>query len=375
MSELNELFAAELQYQEKKSNIRTLKCFFWLFAGMLLIWILSAVDFFVIEKWAINAACSAAVILMLIPLVISWRKHLDQWWVKYVLLAVLCAIVGVLTGVMSQHATLLYVLPLLFASQYRKKRSLWFVYGFNTVTMTVSSLFGFYHGLCDANLFIEGNHTHQWFLEHYQNGLLQITPNENPIFVILVFEVLPRSIILLIFTLIMRYIIISNQEDAERIADLTYRKEMDARTRLFNRNKFEEMAETYYPAVERVAVIFWDLNNLKLTNDTYGHAEGDALIEKLAGVLYGFVDERRRAYHIGGDEFLMVIDDPHPGETEALVAEISKHLEDCKTDSGLPVSSAVGYAEGVGRDIDEIKNLADDLMYRNKAESKKARQD
>ena len=60
-----------------------------------------------------------------------------------------------------------------------------------------------------------------------------------------------------------------------------------------NKNKYEEMVKTYYPYIDNIRAIFWDLNNLKMINDTYGHDYGDKAIERLSSVLYSFVDERR----------------------------------------------------------------------------------
>lgn len=374
MDGLREKIEVETKKQEKKANVRTLKCFFWLFAGMLLVGILTWTNFFVIDNWAINTSFSVAVVLLIIPAIIAIRGKLHERYVKYVLLATLCLIVGVLTAMLSFHATLLYVLPLIFASQYRKKGPLWFVFIFSCITLAASSLFGFYHGLCDANLLIEGNHTYEWYMQQYQGSGLFVSLNESPVYIILVFATFPRSIILLIYTIILRYVIISNEEDAKEIANLTYHKETDFRTKLFNRNKYEEMCKEYYPKQERVAVIFWDLNNLKLTNDTYGHAEGDALIDKLASVLYEYTDDRCKAYHIGGDEFLLIVENPKATETDILVTRIEESLKGIKTDLGLEVSAAVGYAEGAGFNISEIKNLADEKMYQNKVASKKARE-
>ena len=67
----------------------------------------------------------------------------------------------------------------------------------------------------------------------------------------------------------MRYISITSHEDAQRIADLTYRKETDLGTHVYNKNKYEEMINDYYPQVDRLAAIFWDVNNLKcaMTNN------------------------------------------------------------------------------------------------------------
>ena len=42
------------------------------------------------------------------------------------------------------------------------------------------------------------------------------------------------------------------------------------------------MAVNYYPSVGCIAVAFWDLNNLKMINDNFGHAVGDSLIQTMS---------------------------------------------------------------------------------------------
>lgn len=371
MNDLNEQYKIELKLQEKKSNVRTLKSFLWFFIAMAVIWVLTAVDFFVIDTRWVTIAFSISTAFFVIPMIVYIRGNLDDVWVKYMLLAVLCIVVGVMNSVLSMHTVFLYVLPLIFALQYRRRIPLWYAYIVNCFTLAGSSIFAFYKGMCDANLLISGNHTREWYMSRYDGTAFAVELNRNPLFVILIFEVLPRCIILLIFTIILRYIITSNEEDAKRIAELTYRKETDLRTRLFNKNKYEEMLEGYYPDIERVAVIFWDLNNLKVTNDRFGHAEGDALIEKMSAILYGWMNRRCRVYRVGGDEFLMVLDNPEASETENMIAGIRRQMSESRTDNGFVISSAVGYSEGSGKDICEVVKQADESMYKDKARCKR----
>ncbi len=370
MNDLKEQFNIELQLQEKKSNVRTLKSFLWFFIAMVVIWVLTAVDFFVIDTRWVTIAFSISTAFLIVPFVVYLKGNLEVGWVKYMLLAVLCVVVGVMNAVLSMHTVFLYVLPLIFALQYRKRMPLWYAYIVNCFTLAGSSVFAFYKGMCDANLLISGNHTHDWYMSRYDGTAFTVELNQNPLFVILVFEVLPRCLILLIFTIILRYIITSNEEDAKRIAELTYRKETDLRTRLFNKNKYQEMLEGYYPGIDRVAVIFWDLNNLKVTNDRFGHAEGDALIEKMSSILYAHMNNRCRVYRVGGDEFLMIIDNPAVNETGNMIACVRKSMSETRTDNGFVISSAVGYSEGKGSDIDEVVKRADESMYKDKARCK-----
>lgn len=372
MNDLIEQYNLELRYQERKSNVRTLRSFLWFFIAMVIIWVLTAVDFFVIDTRMVTIAFSIATVLMLVPLVVFLKGNLEADWVKYMLLAVLCFMVGVINGILSYHAVFLFVLPLIFAIQYRKKAPLWYAYIVNCITMAGSIIYSFYKGICDINLLVEGNHSLDWYMLHYDGAAFNVSLNTNPLFVMLVFAILPRCIMLLIFTIVIRYIIVSNAEDAKRIAELTYRKETDIRTRLFNKNKYEEMLDSYYPTVDNIAVIFWDLNNLKLTNDRYGHAEGDALIDKLSGILHAFMQGGCRVYRVGGDEFVMIIDNAGDEQAKDMVAAVRKRMSEVRTDNAFRISSAVGYSCGKGKNVREIVKQADENMYIDKARCKQS---
>ncbi len=127
------------------------------------------------------------------------------------------------------------------------------------------------------------------------------------------------------------------------------------------------MVSMYYPNVDNITVIFWDLNNLKIINDTYGHEYGDKALSALASVLYAHSDEQcRRVYRFGGDEFVMIIDNPHDGEADRIISAVKDELVKCSYDISIEISSAVGVAFGNGSDIIEIVKNADSAMYADK---------
>ena len=231
---------------------------------------------------------------------------------------------------------------------------------------------GFFYGICDLNLLFEGSHKRDWYLTVVASGT-GYSFNSDPVFVLLVFGVLPRCMILLVITFMLQDIVLRSSEDELRIAQLTYLKETDSGTKVFNKNKYEEMVKTYYHYIDNIRVIFWDLNNLKMINDTYGHDYGDKAIERLSSVLYSFVDERRRVYRIGGDEFIMIIDNPSDEEGKNISASVAEMIEKANEGSSLKITSAVGIAKGYGRDVLEVVKRADEEMYKNKVKSKAGR--
>lgn len=373
MEDFKEQYRKELLYQEIKSNRYTLKGFLWFIVGLAFVWLLTVIGFFQVNKNLVTIAFISTCVLFMPVLYIYLKGNLSEAWLKYFLLALICIASAVIITFLSYHAVLLYVVPLLLAIQYRRSSTIWFVYGVNTVTMLISSLASFDYGICDLNLLLESQHVRSWYMEIITDSALNIPFNENPIFIIIVFEVFPRSIILLIFSIMMQYAIVSRNEDALRIAQLTYLKETDTKTRAFNKNKYEEMAREYYPKIERVAVMFWDLNNLKFINDEYGHAVGDKAIEKLSSALYEHSDTRCRVYRIGGDEFLMIIDNPGQNEAEDIVKSVKDKLELNNEQRMIKITGAVGLAFGAGSDILKVVEQADLDMYNNKKLSKERR--
>src|ERR1044071_3979608 len=103
-------------------------------------------------------------------------------------------------------------------------------------------------------------------------------------------------------------------EDMEKAAD------QDGMLPLLNRRAFVRELTRYINMAGRynmpVSLIYFDLNHLKKTNDTYGHAAGDAVLEHFAQVLSKNVRESDCVGRLGGDEFGVLL--PHANQTQAL---------------------------------------------------------
>jgi diguanylate cyclase (GGDEF)-like protein/PAS domain S-box-containing protein len=121
---------------------------------------------------------------------------------------------------------------------------------------------------------------------------------------------------------------VTELKDAEaRVAHMAYH---DGLTSLANRQLFEQ---TLILAVERakrdetsVAVVFLDLDNFKLVNDSLGHHAGDLLLSELADRLRTSTRETDLVARQGGDEFLMLLADLDPGEAEAAATRVAHRV-------------------------------------------------
>ena len=84
-------------------------------------------------------------------------------------------------------------------------------------------------------------------------------------------------------------------------------------------------------------------------------------------------NERCRTYRVGGDEFLLILDDPAPGEINRIIQQVKTELSSGTGTIGLRILAAVGSAEGCGADIRSLVKKADAAMYSDKAKSKEGR--
>ncbi|MBP3617266.1 MAG: hypothetical protein J6J38_04435 [Lachnospiraceae bacterium] len=142
-------YEQELLYQEIAANKNTLKGFIWFLLAVALVWVLTMIGFFEVDKTLTSIAFLANIILFFPPFFILLRGKLSMPWIKYFLLFLLCMVSAVIISTLSYHAVLLYVFPLLYAVQYRKKVVIWYAYAVNLITITLSSIFSFYYGICD----------------------------------------------------------------------------------------------------------------------------------------------------------------------------------------------------------------------------------
>ena len=122
-------------------------------------------------------------------------------------------------------------------------------------------------------------------------------------------------------------------------------------------------------------VVVLDLNDLKETHDKYGHAVGNQLIISAAKLISN-IFKRSPVFRIGGDEFLVVLQNRDLESCEELFAQLEQHCKNTYVEEGsvkIPVSIAKGFVRfDPGKDMHfaDVFKRADDAMYENKAKLK-----
>ena len=125
-----------------------------------------------------------------------------------------------------------------------------------------------------------------------------------------------------------------------------------------------------------VACIIFDLNNLKITNDTLGHSVGDQLIMNFARLLRNVVPMKNFVGRYGGDEFVVVICDTSKEEVENILNQLQEEVDQFnRYGRNETISYAYGWA--FSKDYTDctlrvLFDKADHYMYENKRDKKEA---
>lgn len=120
---------------------------------------------------------------------------------------------------------------------------------------------------------------------------------------------------------------------------------VDVLTDLNTRRKIEEIFAQVEKRNYEYAIIQFDLNNLKNTNDTLGHEKGDELITRFADLLRKIYCHGETLGRMGGDEFIAVITDAYDYDVSKSLRELDAAIaEDNEKHEDVKVSVSYGYA-------------------------------
>lgn len=161
-------------------------------------------------------------------------------------------------------------------------------------------------------------------------------------------------------------------EDKRRIEVLEVLSNTDELTNLQNRRAFDKKIETMkFQPQSNMAVVTFDLNNLKYTNDNFGHHAGDELIKAAANSMRKHLERFGNIYRTGGDEFVAIL--------SGNVADINTALEQMKIENENWKSNdfnsklSVAYGLSTSYDIREgnfydYEKFAENRMFKDKTQ-------
>ena len=185
-----------------------------------------------------------------------------------------------------------------------------------------------------------------------------------PIGTLLFVVVLTGSYIMYMYDLAM------TKAEKDTLTKLAYH---DVLTGLYNRTRYEEVLKEYEDNEDNFAIISFDLNGLKITNDSTGHDKGDELLVTFSQVLLKVFENNGFCYRTGGDEFVAIVDEKHLRHIPECLKNLTKEEKKASKNLGAELSASYGVAyRSELEDSNPFKlfAVADQRMYAMKAETK-----
>ncbi|MCM1315084.1 MAG: GGDEF domain-containing protein [Prevotella sp.] len=171
----------------------------------------------------------------------------------------------------------------------------------------------------------------------------------------------------------LKKMLLNINSNVENLSKAVYDANHDGMTQVLNKRCYQNMTPVFRKC-SSICVIYFDVNNLKIMNDTMGHEKGDMVIKRAAEYIKQFTGQKDYCFRMGGDEFLMVM-------TECTFREIDELIEKLNHDSPYilnrsedPVKCALSFGYAYAKEeysYDELLTEAEENMYTKKTELKK----
>lgn len=156
----------------------------------------------------------------------------------------------------------------------------------------------------------------------------------------------------------------------------------DGLTGLYNHRQFKKMFKEEVSRAGRygkpLSIILFDADDFKKFNDTYGHPNGDIVLQELARLLRELLRDCDTVYRYGGEEFVALLPETAFGEALSVAERIRIFVEtesprflgrvaSCR---GITVSIGVATFPEDGDNPEDLLKSVDDLMYAAKRKGK-----
>ena len=173
---------------------------------------------------------------------------------------------------------------------------------------------------------------------------------------------------------VLQYLVLLANDVTESRAmtdQLKYQASFDELTGLVNRRAFSARLEAIGAqsnAVEEAYLMFLDLDQFKVVNDTCGHAAGDELLRVVAQVLSSCVREQDTVARLGGDEFALIVVNCTQETALQRAEQVRQRIQDLEflwNQEVFRIGISIGVVpmKQANRDLDELQQVADAACY------------
>ncbi len=198
-----------------------------------------------------------------------------------------------------------------------------------------------------------------------------IDPNGGKNYIFTKFAFLMYAIVLCYNSMRATQKLMRKGREAHKLEKLAYRDEL---TGVYNRTAYNDYIKKLDLGEDEYTVIMFDLNNLKLCNDTLGHNVGDEYIISCADAIQEAFLMVGNCYRIGGDEFSIIARNVSDETIENCYCMLGAKINIYNLEHPeIRMSVACGHARydaEQDEDIKDTRGRADKIMYKNKMEMK-----
>ncbi|MDD4862665.1 MAG: GGDEF domain-containing protein [Alishewanella agri] len=175
--------------------------------------------------------------------------------------------------------------------------------------------------------------------------------------------ILNISEVLIILWLLFRFYESSRQAAFAELGRLSM---VDKLTGVYNRSKLDDLLEYHIQLTSRtlqsLVVALIDIDHFKQVNDRYGHLQGDAVLQQVAGALNSRLRTTDSFGRWGGEEFLLICPNTTLAEGLNLAEALRSHIEQNVKLDGQPVTLSVGVTA-----VSATTTPADTIRYADAA--------
>lgn len=159
--------------------------------------------------------------------------------------------------------------------------------------------------------------------------------------------------------------------------ELFERASNDSLTGLYNRRVFEERIHSMMDSARRynnpLSMVSMDLDRFKEINDNLGHQKGDEVLKAVAGVLKNAVRSTDLLVRMGGDEFILILDNTDLKHGRVLAERLCAAVDELNiwADERTKLGVSIGMSElRAGESLKNWMERTDDILYHAKADGR-----
>jgi two-component system cell cycle response regulator len=151
----------------------------------------------------------------------------------------------------------------------------------------------------------------------------------------------------------------------------------DGLTKLYNHRHFYNRLDEEFSRADRhntpLSLVFFDIDDFKLINDTYGHTHGDKVLEQVGQLIKTVARKSDMPARYGGDEFAVILPNTSVESAHEMTIRLSSIIQEHKFEglNGEYLSISSGAATLDGKNIQsstQLVQLADEAMYKAKSQ-------